>query len=348
MKPLTGKSGTNLLIGIILALAIAAAVIALVTTDRTAKKGSRLGPEFGYDLTEQKKIDPALILYREAAPVIKTALQKPTALAVGPHDRIYVAGDREICVFDSQAKPLPKIKLTSEPRCLAVAHDGTIYLGIQDHIEVYNDQGKKLAAWESLGDKAVLTAVAVGKNDVFVTDAGNRVVVRYDKSGRLLSFIGKKDPDRNIPGFNVPSPYFDLAIAPDGLLRVVNPGNLMIEAYTFDGDREFWWGKPSTNSIDGFSGCCNPVNFALLPNDEGFVTAEKGLTRIKIYDPAGKFVGVVAGPETFAEHDRILSGKGQGNLEGGLDVAVDSQNRVLVLDPLTDEIRIFTRKTKNL
>lgn len=342
----TAATGINILIGVIITLAVLAAVIALVTTDRTAQKGSGLGPEFGYDLSELKKIDPALILYQLSAPPIKTHLQKPIALAVGPDDRIYVAGDQQICLFDPQGAPMTKINLPFQPRCLALDDDGLIYVGLTDHIEIYNEQGKKIAAWESLGSNAVLTSIAVGKNDVFAADAGNRAVVRFNKSGKLLSYIGKKDPDRNIPGFNVPSPYFDLAIAPDGLLRVVNPGNLMIEAYTFDGHREFWWGKPSTESIDGFSGCCNPINFALLPHDEGFVTTEKGLTRVKIYDPAGDFVGVVAGPETFAVHDQILSGKSAGNLEGGLDVAVDSRSRVLVLDPLTDEIKIFTRKDK--
>ncbi|MBM3243119.1 hypothetical protein FJZ31_43220, partial [Candidatus Poribacteria bacterium] len=44
--------------------------------------------------------------------------------------------------------------------------------------------------------------------------------------------------------------------------------------------------------IDGFCGCCNPVNFAMLP-DGRFVTCEKGLPRVKIYDADGTFSGVV-------------------------------------------------------
>ena len=67
-------------------------------------------------------------------------------------------------------------------------------------------------------------------------------------------------------------------MASDGLLRVVNPGRHRIEAYTFDGDLEFSWGKVSVG-IEGFCGCCNPVNFAIL-SDGSFITCEKGLTRV--------------------------------------------------------------------
>jgi hypothetical protein len=192
--------------------------------------------------------------------------------------------------------------------------------------------------------------------------------LRYNRSGKFIRRIGKKDKARNIPGFVVPSPYFDLAIAPDGLLRVVNPGRHRVEAYTYDGDFELAWGETSMR-IEGFCGCCNPVNFALLP-DGKFVTSEKGLPRIKIYDVDGTFMEVVAGPEHFDKNqkascpaDRVTPasndvnppldprGLKKGGLSsiddvsncqtGGLDVAVDSQGRVLALDPVERVVRIF-------
>jgi hypothetical protein len=86
------------------------------------------------------------------------------------------------------------------------------------------------------------------------------------------------------------------------------------------------------------------VNFALLPDGQGYVTCEKGLTRVKVYDSGGDFVGVVAGPEEFAEHDRRTSATDVSPSLIGLDVSVDSKGRVLVLDPALSEVRIFTRK----
>jgi hypothetical protein len=125
---------------------------------------------------------------------------------------------------------------------------------------------------------------------------------------------------------------------PDGLLRVVNPGRHLIEAYTPIGDREWVWGKTSLK-VDGFSGCCNPVSLAVLP-DGGFVTCEKGLPRMKVYDADGGFAGVVAGPDELGSTD---SQAGSCKMQS-FDAAVDSDGRVYVLDTLNNVIRIFEKK----
>jgi hypothetical protein len=180
------------------------------------------------------------------------------------------------------------------------------------------------------------------RDNVFVADAGNRIIVRYDMVGNVVKTIGEKDPERNIPGFVVPSAYFDLAVSGDGLLRAVNPGRLRIEAYTMDGDFEFSWGRSSMD-IDGFCGCCNPANIAVLPSG-GFVTCEKGLVRVKVYDSEGRFVGVVAGPDQLVEGGEhkicILPEQCQ---TGGFDVAVDSAGHVFVLDTIKNIVRTFTK-----
>lgn len=294
-----------------------------------------------YDLSAFSKVDPSLIQYEEAGK-IKTRFQTLRGIAVGPENRIYVAADKTIRVHNSDTTFLSEIRLNDSPRCLTVTDDGTLYVGMKNHLEVYNPEGVCEANWDSLDPNAVLTSIAVSGKDVFVADAGNRTILRYDASGKLVRRIGKKDEDRDVPGFVVPSPYFDLAVASDGLLRIANPGQHRVEAYTFDGDFEFSWGKVSMD-IDGFCGCCNPVNFAMLP-DGRFVTCEKGLPRVKIYDADGTFSGVVAGPETFAGTESACNLEGLSNCQkGGLDVAVDSQGRILVMDPIERSVRIFTK-----
>lgn len=341
MNRRTGITNIEILVGVLVALAIVVAVVALVKLDVTGEKGSGLGTEFIYDIEDLAKIDPNLILYEETG-AIGTGFKVARGIAVGFDGHVYVAGDKSIrVVFGSHRLP-DDIKLADMPRCLTVTDDGKIYVGMTEHVEVYDGRGKRLAAWQSLGDDAVLTSIAVSKSDVFVADAGNRIVIHYDTAGKLINRIGAKDEDKHIPGFVVPSPYFDLAVARDGLLRVTNPGNHRIEAYTFDGYLEFSWGRFSSN-VEGFCGCCNPVNFAIL-DDESFVTCEKGLIRVKIYDPEGAFVGVVAGPEQLVEGGtaRIDEWASEGKA-GGFDVAVDAAGRIFVLDTIKNVVRIFTR-----
>ena len=180
----------------------------------------------------------------------------------------------------------------------------------------------------------------MSENDVFAADAGNRIIWRCDRSGKIAGRIGEKNKERNVPGFIVPSPYLDVELHRDGLLRVNNPGRHEVEAYTINGDLELAWGKP-TAAIDGFCGCCNPIGLALLP-DGHIVTCEKGLPRVKVYTTDGIFESVVAGAESFMENAKACEGGECTN--GGLDAAVDSRGRVYILDIVTEDIRVMAKK----
>ena len=321
----------------VIAVAVVVGITAILLFDVTGEKGSGLGKEFIYDIKDKTQIDPKQLLYEQIGEPIATDFQAARAIAIDPSGQIYIAGDKSIKIIQGD-----RIELTDEPKCLAVTNN-KIYIGFKNHVEVYDPDGTKLAVWDSLGEDAYLTSIAVSKNNVFVADAGNRVVIAYDTAGKIINYIGRKDKDRNIPGFVIPSPYFDLLIGSDGLLRVVNPGLRRIEAYTFGGDLEFWWGKSSAN-IDGFCGCCNPVSFAVL-SDGSFVTCEKGLMRVKIYDPEGKFIGAVAGPQQLIPLRAAKVCNIPVNCQsGGFDVAVDKQDRILVLDTIDNVVKKFSRK----
>jgi hypothetical protein len=123
-----------------------------------------------------------------------------------------------------------------------------------------------------------------------------------------------------------------VAIDPDGFLWVANTGRHSLENYTEEGDLRSSWGEFSME-IEGFCGCCNPSHFVIL-DDGSFVTSEKGIARVKVYNRLGNVVSVVAGPDQFAE----------GTV--GLDLAKDSSQRIYVLDPQKKAVRIFAKKKK--
>jgi len=342
MNRISGKIDTNILVGVFVALAVVVGIISVVKLDVVGNKGSGLSKEFTYDIAKLAHIDPNLILYEESGKPIGTGFTAAKAVAVDTKGSIYVAGDGSVRKFAPSGALLDEINLGETPGCLAVAADAMIFVGLRDHAEVYDAQGRLLASWRSLGSDAILTSIAVSQDDVFVADAGNRLVVRYDRAGNVVTRIGKKDLERNVPGFVIPSAYFDLAVSGDGLLRVVNPGNLRIDAYTFDGDFEFSWGQHSVE-VEGFCGCCNPVNIAVLPGG-GFVTCEKGLVRVKIYSSDGEFRGVVASPaQLVRDGDVRVCDLPEECQAGGFDVAVDSTGRVYVLDTIKNVVRVFTR-----
>lgn len=339
MQGMSGRIASDWLVIVLVIAAVVAAAVAILQLDATGPTGGGLDAEYA----RLARIDPNLILYTQSGPAIPTAFSQSRAIALDAAGRLFVVGDRAIRVFNDAGKLVDTIELASEPQCLAIWDDGTIYVGMKDHVEVLDAQGKVLASWEPLGDEAVLTSIARHKDAVLVADAGHRIVLRYDTAGALIDHIGEKDPDRNIPGFMVPSPHFDLAVGRDGMLRVVNPGRNRIDTFTLDGDLEFSWGERSVG-VAGFCGCCNPASFALLP-DGGFVTAEKGLVRVKVYNSDGAFVGVVAGPDQFAGGKRMkVCETPEECQEGGLDVAAGADGRIYVLDPTDNTVKVFRRK----
>jgi hypothetical protein len=258
----------------------------------------------------------------------------------GPSDRLYLAARSGIVILETDGTPVSEFSCEERVRSLAVAEDGTIYAGMRDHIEIYDPKGKRLAVWPVIEGRPYVTGLAVGGKDLFAADAGNRVVLRYDLDGKITGRIGKRDRDRNIPGLVLPSPFLDVEIGHDGLLRVNNPGRHHVELYTFEGDLELAWGKPSMG-IQGFCGCCNPVNLALL-DDGRVVTFEKGLSRVKVYSPLGEFESVVAGPESFADTASIDAiTDADERVYGGLDGATDTQGRVIILDLLGADIHVM-------
>jgi hypothetical protein len=274
-------------------------------------------------LSSTVRTNPALICYREVKR-IRVSMEKLYGIACGADERIYVTGDEQLLIIEKEGEKASWIQLDEPAMSIASGKDGSLYLGMAEHVEQYESGGMRKAIWASLGNEAIITSIAVGVSDVYVADAGNKLVMRYDRSGKLLKLI-EGEPD-----FLIPSPYFDVAIGRDHTIWVANTGRFSLQNYSLDGKLLKSWGS-SSERIDGFCGCCNPTHIALL-SDGSFVTSEKGTPRVKRYDPAGGFDCVVAGAELFRP----------GTV--GLDLAVDEQDRILVLDPVRRVVRIFERK----
>ena len=114
---------------------------------------------------------------------------------------------------------------------------GQLYVGMKDHVEVFNPKGERIAIWPSQGTEAYYTSIAAADYEIWVADAGNRVVWCYDLHGKPLSPLGKAGSPAGAE-FIVANHYFNVAMGRDDLLYVVNPGLLRVEAYTRNGDRE--------------------------------------------------------------------------------------------------------------
>jgi hypothetical protein len=321
-------------------LGSALGLLAPASTAQTPPKktsSSKLGTAYTYDVESLRKVDPQLMLYQESTP-LDPGLKEIRALQCASDGRLLAAGDRSVVTLNAQGTRASEIRLETAPRCLAIGDNGKLFVGLKNRVLVCAN-GSVETRWDEIKGKTVLTAIAIAEKAVFVADAGNRAVWKYDLDGKLTGRVGLKEGSTTASRFIVPSPYFDLKIGAGAKLWVVNPGQHRLEAFSFDGELMESWGETSLQ-IAGFCGCCNPVYFAILPNG-GFVTSEKGLTRVKIYSAKGEFEGVVAGPEQFPQYAVNAD-----STATGLAVAADAQGRVFVADSLTHQVRVFVRKPK--
>lgn len=282
--------------------------------------------EVGDMIEQYLKVDPKLIIAKETGR-LATGFKELRGVAVGPEDRVYAVGDKALVILGNDGKQIKKIDLDKAPTCLAVGPDSTVYVGVMDHVQVFDGAGTKKASWAKSGPADWITSIAVTDKEVFVADFGNKAVIRYDKDGKVLGRLGDAGPVAGTGKFEVPSPYFDVAVDPSGKPWVAHTGRQRLETFKDDGSLGTTWGKQG-NTIEGFSGCCNPSHLAVR-KDGTFVTTEKGLPRVKVYKASGELMGVVAAPKDFEKGIH------------GLDVAVDSKDRILVVDPATSTVRVY-------
>jgi len=282
---------------------------------------------FEYNIEHFKKSDSALHHYTETAQIVLPQ-NRWWGIALDALDRIYISGAGKMLKYTDHSNP-EEYLIGGNGLCLAVNSSGDAYIGMGDHIAVYDNSGHLQSRINLNAGSSLTTSITLSEKYIYVADAGEHIVRQLDRMGNLVQYIGEKDTTRDIPGFVIPSPYFDVAIDPDKYLWVVNPGRHSLENYTLDGGLRSSWGYYSME-LDGFCGCCNPTHIAILP-DGSFITSEKGIARIKVYNRIGQLVSVVASAAQFDEGTE------------GLDIAIDAKQQIYILDPKRLQIRIFTK-----
>ncbi|SFF79648.1 NHL repeat-containing protein [Sunxiuqinia elliptica] len=310
---------------VVLALGIAIIIARDFVMNRAGKV---IENPYAFDVSEYAKVSADEILYEEEK-VLQLRVAEPKGIAFH-QGTLFVIADSSLLQMNLQGQLLKETKLEASPTAIAV--DDLVWLGMKNQVVCLNFDGQEVERWENYGDRSVITSLAVSPDFVFVADAGNRLVYQCKKNGELVRQIGEKDEQKAVPGFVVPSPYFDIALSEEGYLWAVNPGRHSLENFNAEGALRTSWTSSSVKT-EGFSGCCNPAHMTIM-RENAFVTSEKGIVRVKIYDQHGKYQGVVAAPNQFEE------------VAHAPDVCVDENGRVILLDFDRKQVRIFKPKER--
>lgn len=254
-----------------------------------------------------------------------------SGVAVGAGDKIYVLGDGEVRIFETDGSFARGYKAVANATCLAAADDGRVFVGAPGRVEIYDADGRHtggFAAGEN--DKpAAVTKVRVFGKEVLVADAAARIIRRYDMKGVQLGLIGTGNKTGS---FMLPNKWLDFDVDAKGVVHATDTGRHQVSAWALDGSRLGAFGKFGMKNPEDFVGCCNPVNVAVAP-DGKIVTGEKMVARVKVYEPEGRLLAVI-GPENFVAHCI------------NIHLAVDSKGRIFAADPIRRDVQIFSPVSK--
>jgi hypothetical protein len=316
----------------IVVLLIVGLILTVIVVDILNNRPDRRGDNpYALEVDKYMEVDPDLITYKE---VRNFSLGLLIASDMCYYNQaLYISGNSSLAVISLNGKASTLHEIPAGATCLEV--DGqNIYVGFGTYVARFNHDGELVQQWADLGDRAVITNLAIKEDKLYVADAGNRRIVIFNRDGEQTGMFEGKAEIGDTHGFIVPSGNFDLAVNSYGELWVVNPGKHALENYTDDGNLRGYWENLSFD-IDGFLGCCNPARITTLA-DGSFVTSEKGVVRIKIYDQSGKLKCVVAPPSLFNQED----GKAP-------EVCADENDVIYALDFEKDMVRVFEPADKN-
>ena len=297
------------------------------------------------------RLRPFRNLIPYAPPVRLTAgIRQLRGLALGPEGKLYCAGADGIGVFTLAGRRLACWPTRSPAHAVAAVGD-RVYVGLRDKVQVLDARGKRVAEWgkpgSAPGEFGFITAIALHESNVYVADAANRRIHRYDTTGDFINEIGEREGDG---GLILPGMSLDLFVDAAGVLHVGNTGRLRVEQYLPNGALRGHWGRPGLDA-EGFCGCCNPIHLAGMP-DGGTVTVEKGLPRIKVHSAEGKLLAVL-GEELVRDDVKDIdqspqpgkAGAGATALRYFLgDVVADANETIYVASPRMGAIYAFHPK----
>lgn len=196
---------------------------------------------------------------------------------------IYIATPNNISIYGMSGELQTNFPTPSDLRDIAI-YEGKIYALFPTRIEIYDRQGEIANEWEACSENADYCSLAVCPEGVFVTDAANKNICKYNLDGTLTRFI------RSPKGFIVPSYCFGITYMA-GTIYCCNPGRHLVESYSTDGEFVAAFGKSGAEP-GAFSGCCNPA--VLTPSNNGeLLTSEKGIPRISCYRTDGSFRSIL-------------------------------------------------------
>jgi DNA-binding beta-propeller fold protein YncE len=164
---------------------------------------------------------------------------------------------------------------------------------------VFDADGRHLKSWGE-GQVEKPHGLRIDHDDnVWVTDTGRHVVLKFDRDGRLLLTLGRRNqPGEDLDQFNKPT---DVAVGRGGDVYVTDGyGNSRVVQYGKDGKPVRTWGRKGTGE-----GEFNTPHSVVLDGRGRVLVGDRENKRVQAFTPEGRFLA--AWPEAGAPYGLFLA-----------------------------------------
>ncbi len=261
---------------------------------------------------------PESIYYRESRSV-QLPFEQASCIAITDRN-ILVCGNKKLLLLSTGAVLEKVVELKSAPLAICHNREFGIFMAFNNHIGLYSYEGDFIEEVFQLDGKNKITSMILFSGYLFLADTVGKKIIRYNIHDKKHMEINRYNEQK----FILPSPYFELAAGQEGTFFVTDPGRRKIVNLDINMNYLSSWGKSSI-ALDGFAGCCNPVQLAVTNRVE-FITAEKGNNRIKLYSEKGEFLDLILINDNLPKGAEIR------------DIAVDGNNSLYILEDKVLEI----------
>lgn len=293
------------------------------------------------DVFSEPNVDGPLPIRLDLVQTVPLELSRVRGIAVDGEGCYHMAHAEGFSVVTPMGDTLFSMRMDEPAQAVAIREDGARFLATLTSISILDPSGRVVQKWgvpgRESGQLGYVTAVACGKESIYVADAGNRRVSRYSHTGGVLD---------QTEGFHIPSAYFDCRVDGQGSLVLAHTSEHRVETYTDGGNKAGAWGRYG-NDAASFCGCCNPTHIATLPKGR-IATTEKGIPRLKVYEADGRLAAYLSpeelGTQVNSKHLKQVGGGGALPCQDGwpgLPMGVDPEGRLAVVIPNLAQIRLY-------
>ena len=195
---------------------------------------------------------------------------------------------KQVRVLDPAGKQRATWNVPFLPQAICTGPEDSVYVGGGSQVAHLDKTGNVLKTLDLPVGKSRyqrVTALSVAGKDLFVAfrNAGGYTVYRYGQD-----FSGGKRIVGKLRGC---CGQLDVA-AVAGKVYVADNCRHRVACYDTGGKLLKTWGRRDRTSLNGFGGCCNPMNVCIGP--KGIIYTAESAGRIKRFSPEGKLLGLVA------------------------------------------------------